>query len=305
MKINASGSFILRPKSAEVVSKYANKALHKAEAVGELPTPIDKLLEAEGVGNLKIDEDVKKSFFARLEGSAKQDFKTMWPKIRGIADTRERVTYVDENTSQKRILFAKGHELGHEVLPWHTINPCYLDDDKVLIGDAEEIFDAEANFFSAEVIFQGDNFARMVRDYPVGFDSIFHLAQIHGASFHATAWRYVEEQDGVVALLTYWPSKFNPEILRLGKNAASPRFLRKFNSINIPQQLTQNQAWMAAYDSSLVHNDVISLDCATGTFRFEWEAWWNRYTLFVILRHKPKLHLNRDFVEKISAVSRR
>ena len=305
MKIDASRGFTLRPESADEISKCVRRALRVAGAIGKLPTPIDELLAAARVGNLEIDEDAKESFSARLAGPTKQAFKTMWQKIRGIADIRERVTYVDENTSQPRILFAKGHELGHQVLPWHTLNPGYFDDDKVLIGNAEEIFDTEANFFSAEVIFQGDNFARMVRDYAVGFDTIFHLAQMHGASRHATAWRYIEEQDEAVALLTYWPNDLNPEIFHLGKIIVSSKFLRRFNSIDIPQQLTQDQAWMAAYGSSLVHNDMISLDCDADAFRFEWEAWWNSYTLFVILRQKPKLHLVRDFAEKISVVSRR
>ena len=39
--------------------------------------------------------------------------------------------------------------------------------------------------------------------------------------------------------------------------------------------------------------------------RFEWEAWWNGYALFVMLRRKPKLHLVRNFAEKVSVVSRR
>ena len=305
MKIDDSRGLIFRPESAKEVSKYARRALYAAGAIGKLPTPIDDLMAAAKVGNLKIDEDVKENFYTRLTGSAKQGFKTMWQKIRGIADLRERVAYVDENTSPPRILFAKGHELGHEVLPWHTLDPGFFDDDRILIVDAEEIFDAEANIFSAEVIFQGGNFTRIVRDYTVGFDSIFHLADMHGASRHATAWRYVEEQDEAVALLTYWPSKFNPEIFRRGKIVASPKFLRKFSFIDIPQQLTQDQDWMAAYDSSLVHSDMISLDCDAGAFRFKWEAWWSGYTLFVMLRRKPRLHLVRDFAEKVPVVSLR
>ena len=306
MKIDGNRGLIFRPESAKEVSKYARKALRAAGAIGKLPTPIDDLLAAAEVGNLQIDEDVKESFSARLTGSTKQAFKTIWQKIRGIADLRERVTYIDENTSQPRILFAKGHELGHEVLPWHTLDPGFFDDDMSLTCDTEEIFEAEANFFSAEVTFQAENFTRIVRDYTVEFDSIFHLADMHGASRHATAWRYVEEQDEAVALLTYWPSKLNPENFRRGKIVASPKFLRKFSLIDIPPQLTQDQDWMAAYDSSLVHSDMISLHCAAaGTFRFEWEAWWSGYTLFVMLRRKPKLHLVRDFAEKASVVSLR
>ncbi len=305
MKINVGEGFILRPESAEEISKYAKRTLRAAEAFGKLPTPVDELLEAVRVGSLKIDEEIKENFSARLTGSTRQAFEMMWQKIRGIADIRRRVTYVDENASQPRILFTKGHELGHQVLPWHKLDPGYFDDDRVLMGNAEEIFEAEANFFSAEVIFQGDNFTRMVRDYTVGFDTIFHLAQSHGASRHATAWRYIEEQDEAVALLTYWPwpSRFSPEIFHLGKSVASPEFLRKFSFIDVPQELTQGQPWMAAYDSSLIQNDMISLDCDASTFRFEWEAWWNSYTLFVILRQKPRLHLIHDLAERVSVAS--
>ena len=132
MKIDTKRALIFRPESAEEVSKYARRALRAASAIGELPTPIDDLLAAAKVGNLKIDEDVKERFFASLTGPSKQAFETMWQKVRGIADLRKRVAYVDENTSQPRILFAKGHELGHSVLPWHTVDPVHLDDEKSL-----------------------------------------------------------------------------------------------------------------------------------------------------------------------------
>ena len=305
MSIDWNRDLIVRPESAEEVSKYAMKALRAADAIGQLPTPIDDLLAAAKIGNLKIDEEVKQSFAAQLKGIVRQEFDSMWQKIRGIADLRERVTYVDDNTTPQRIRFAKGHELGHEVLPWHTLDPGRFDDDTSLTCDAEKFFDAEANFFSAEVTFQGGNFTRIVRDYAVGFASIFHLADMHGASRHATAWRYVEEQDESVALVTYWPSKFNAGILRRGKVVASPNFLRKFRFIDLPQQLARDHVWAAAHGSSLVHSDMISMDCSGGAFRFEWEGWWNGYSLFVMLRRKPKLRFVRDLAEKVSVVSRR
>ena len=310
MKIDTKRALIFRPESAEEVSKYARRALRAASAIGELPTPIDNLLAAAKVGNLKIDEDVKERFFASLTGPSKQAFETMWQKVRGIADLRKRVTYVDENTSQPRILFAKGHELGHSVLPWHTVDPVHLDDEKSLnygglTYEGEEILEAEASFFSAEVLFQGENFARIVRDYTVQFDSIFHIAEMHGASRHATAWRYVEEQDEAVALLAYWPDKFKRGTLYCGKVVASPKFLRKFSLVDIPQHLTQDHAWMAACDSGLVLSEMISMDCDGGSSRFGWEAWWNGYALLVMLHRKPTLHLVRDFAETLSVAARR
>ena len=305
MSVYTSRSVILRPESADVVSDYARRALRAADAIGQLPTPIDDLLAAAEIGNLQIDEEVKQSFSARLIGAARQEFDSMWQKIRGIADLRERVTYVDENTTQPRIRFAKGHELGHEVLPWHHLDPGCFDDEKSLTWEAEEIFDMEANFFSAEVIFQGSNFTRIVRDYTVSFDSIFHFADMHGASRHATAWRYVEEQDESVALVMYWPSKFNSEILRRGKVVASSKFLRKFSEIDLPRQLDPGHDWMTTHASNLIYGDMISLTCGKVTFRFEWEAWWNGHGLLVMLRRKPKLHFVRHLADKVTVASSR
>ena len=305
MSVYTNRSVIVRPESGDIVSDYARRALRAADAIGQLPTPINDLLAAAKIGNLKIDEEVKQSFSARLIGAARQEFDSMWQKIRGIADLRERITYVDENTTQPRILFAKGHELGHEVLLWHHLDPGRFDDEKSLTFEAEEIFDMEANFFSAEVIFQGSNFTRIVRDYTVSFDSIFHLADMHGASRHATAWRYVEEQDESVALVMYWPSKFNSEILRRGKVVASSNFLRKFSDIDLPSQLDSGHDWMTTHASNLVHDDTISLTCDKVTFQFEWEAWWNGYGLLVMMRRKPKLHFVRDLADIVTVASSR
>ncbi len=303
MSVYPSRSVMVRPESANEVSKFAIRTLRAADALGKLPTPMDDLLAAAKIGNLQIDEEAKENFSARLIGAAKNEFNLMWERIRGIADLRKRIIYVDENTTRPRILFAKGHELGHEVLSWHYLDPGRFDDEKSLTEEAEEIFDMEANFFSAEVIFQGGNFTRLVRDYNVGFDSIFHLADMHGASRHATAWRYVEEQDESVALVIYWPSRFNSEILRRGKVVASPNFLLNFGDIDLPEQLDSGHSWMAAQASNLVFGDMISLTCGNVAIRFEWEAWWNGYGLLVMLRRKPKLHFVRDLVDKVSVTS--
>ena len=305
MRANSSNGVIVRPESADDVSKYARQALRAADASGRLPTPLDDLLEAAAIGNLQIDDEVKRDFSARLAGATKQAFDSMWQKIRGIADLRERVTYVDENTTSPRIRFAKGHELGHAVLPWHRLDPGRFDDDKSLSWEAEELFDTEANFFSAEVIFQSTNFTRIVRDYAVGFDSIFHLADMHDASRHATAWRYVEEQDESIALVTYWPSRFNPEMLRLGKVVASPNFLRRFSGIDLPRQLGPGHDWTTKDASDPIHGDSISLNYGKALVRFEWEAWWNGYGLLVLLRRKPKLHFVRGLADRVSVASGR
>ena len=52
MSVHTSIGVIVRPHSADEVSKYARSALRVADAVGQLPTPIDDLLAA---AKLKLD----------------------------------------------------------------------------------------------------------------------------------------------------------------------------------------------------------------------------------------------------------
>ena len=56
MRSHSIRDVIVRPPSADEVQKYARRALRVADAAGQLPTPIDALLEAARIGNLKIDE---------------------------------------------------------------------------------------------------------------------------------------------------------------------------------------------------------------------------------------------------------
>src|SRR5262249_7033565 len=128
-------------------------------------------------------------FLRQIAESARETFKATLQKVRGIADLRERAIYVPSDTRQRRRRFVQAHELGHQVIPWHSVNLGYRDDDLSLTDDAQELFDLEANFFAAEVMFQGRGFRTRVRDYAPSFDAVFRLADEHGASRHATLWR--------------------------------------------------------------------------------------------------------------------
>ena len=78
MRVYTRRSVIVRPESGEAVSDCARRALRAADAIGQLPTPIDDLLAAAEIGNLKIDEEVKQTFSARLIGAARQEFDSLW-----------------------------------------------------------------------------------------------------------------------------------------------------------------------------------------------------------------------------------
>ena len=282
-----------RPGSQAELIALAENALRGAGAVGRLPTPIGDLIAAARVGAVAEPEVVRERFLAGLSVSARAGFASIWQKLRGIADLRDRVIYVPPTASLPRDLFAKSHEFGHQVIPWHTV-PIYHDDDRSLSQEAEACFEHEANFFAAEVIFQGRRFRTRALDYRPSLDAVFRLADEHGASRQATLRRYVDDHDEAVAAVTYLPSRYTADrqgnpILWKPWLVASPVFRRRCLDLQLPEQLPAGHEWAAARDLGGRCDGDIVLGCGAVPTRFEWQGWWSGYSLTVLLRRPPTL----------------
>jgi hypothetical protein len=293
--------FFYKPQSAAEISKLAERTLKQAGALGNLPTPIHEVIKAATVTEAGSFEEVCEGFLSGLKRSARETFLFAKQKIRGIADLRDRVIYVPNSENQIRSLFPTTHELGHQIISWHNIDPAYLDDEFSLSVDVEEEFDREANFFASEMIFQGKRFRLQVLDYAASLHAVFKLATIHGASKQATIWRYVEEQDEAVAIIMYYPVSDMPDelgnqYLKCWKVVASEKFIRKYGDIQIPSRLHTGHPWAGALDLKTSETSPIldgkdRLSCGNIDSTFEWQSWWNRYTLFVLLRRVPSLSI--------------
>lgn len=288
----------VKPDASPKIADLARKLIREADAEGVLPTPIDRLLAIAKITN--IDELPDETFLQTLSDRAKSFFKSAKQKLRGIADLREKATYVPRDKNAGRERFAKAHELGHQVIPWHEIDPAYPDDEESLSSDAKGIFEQEANFFGAETIFQGDRFRTLVRDFKPNFDAIFALADQHEASRHATAWRFVEEQDEAIALLQYYPTRAVDNegnfVLSLWRSVAAPTFDRRYSQIDLPLTIRTGHPWVAARDFNQRCNGNEDITVDGHKIAFQWDAWWNGYTLFVLLRRKPVLRLVKEWL---------
>lgn len=291
-----TNSLVGRLSSAGEISALANRFLRQSEVIGVLPTPVDELIATAGIQSVSDLEAIKESFLASLSESARKIFRSTWQKIRGIADLRERAIYVPKTTKDNRDRWAKAHELGHQVIPWQYVNMAYKDEDSSLRPDVQDLFEAESNFFASEIIFQGEKFTFRARDYQPSFEAVFVLADDHGATRHTTLHRFAQEHDDAIAAVAYWPSRYAVDkdgfpVLRRGKVVGSPHFMMKYAGINLPADLRTGHPWVSERDSSEVFCDYISLDCGAGPVCFQWQSWWNRYCLLVLLRRRPLLSL--------------
>jgi hypothetical protein len=154
-------------------------------------------------------------------------------------------------------------------------------------------FEREANFMGSELLFQGGRFARIARDFKANAASIFHLASLHQASRHATAWRVVEVQDETIALAMYYPAdkrRTSEAAFRYWSHVPSDAFQRRYPDMRFPGLLSLDHPWRSAAVLGGIASGDIQLDCGSdGSVRFAWESWWNNYALFVLLRRKPLL----------------
>ncbi len=286
-------SLVAKPTSDTELIRIAEVKLRRAGVIGKLPTPVDELLACNGVDEIADPEAAKDQFLATLGDYARKRFLAAWQKVRGIADLRERVVYVPHTTILPRVLFAKSHEFGHQVIPWHY-NPVYRDDDRTLNRNVEEVFEREANFFASEVIFQGARFMRRALDYRPSLEAVFSLADLHGASRQATLWRFVESHDEPIAVVFYVPSRYavdfeNLPIFRIPRLVGSPAFIKRFGGIELPAEIWTGHPWVDARALSQICCGNIRLECGAGPVSFTWEAWWNTYSLLIILRRLPSL----------------
>ncbi len=183
----------------EEVARYARMLLERAGVVDRLPTPIDDLLDcAELIVSQDIDlTESHDGFFAR-------NYKLLSSALRkamGMVDLRERVIYLNTTVNAGKQNFVTLHEIGHKVLPWQRDIMLHLDDDSTLSHNVRDLFEAEANSFASEVMFQGERFDRDIRDLPLELRTPLQLARVYGGSIHATLRRYVERHSEPCAML--------------------------------------------------------------------------------------------------------
>lgn len=285
------------PDNQETLSQKAENALRKADQLGDVPTDLDSVLEAAEVETVPDDEDSRWGFFKSLPDKLKGKAEQMVQKLRGVADLRERKIWVPENGSGQRVSFPKAHEASHQIIPWHNVGA--LDTNETLAKDIKDKFEREANFTASELIFQGERFRDRALDYEASLDSAMTLADEHGASYQSTFWRYVEIQDQPIAILMYYPWRRNGQIksLNLWRAVPSQPFQKKFGDekISLSSRIQTSHPWAGALDIDGICRGSDKVKCGGSSVTFEWQSWWNTYTLFVFLRRAPAL----DFVGSI------
>jgi Zn-dependent peptidase ImmA (M78 family) len=131
-------------------------------------------------------------------------------EVRAFLSPNERLIGVHRKLSTKRRTFSILHEIGHFVLPGHASHPNMqqgriIDEGRDLSAKSNIDLEIEANKFAADCLFQLDTFDREAIVNKLSWDNIRQLAEKYGASFEATARRWVERSVHDCALIVFNP----------------------------------------------------------------------------------------------------
>jgi hypothetical protein len=288
----------VRPESELEIAQRVKTLLVRGDCLGILPTPIEHLYEVAKIKEVELDREEIASIWNRFSQAARGMVKGLLERVRGAADLKKRVVFMPFNDTAPRLLFARAHELGHQVLPWHFLNRDYLDDDHTLSPRIANKFELEANLFAAEAMYQGERFQELARQYRPEFASIFELSRLHGASSHATFWRFVEVHDEAVAGVVYYPVRreSSPDGIQTGLTlqnvVRSVRFRERYGCLTFNGHLDFRHEWaLARLSNSQTVVGEMPLMVNGLAVPFLWEGFWNRYCLMVLVRRRPVLRL--------------
>src|SRR5271157_4563805 len=191
------------PSSANAVTDEVRKLLRAAEVGRQLPTPKAQILACTRLvemGELNLAE-----YDQSLHEKASEFFYRAMEKVVGFLDRRTKQFYVDPQLHHSRKTFVTYHEVIHRIIPWQHFE-CTTDDDFTLNPDCETLFESEANYGAAEILFQCNRFEEEARDYDLSVASALHLADEYEASCHSSLRRFVERNHRPCLLLILSPT---------------------------------------------------------------------------------------------------
>jgi hypothetical protein len=277
------------------VRQAALKALLDAGAVGVVPTPVDRILEASKVAVVPIvlDEGYL-SLLRRAAESAGKALISAISKVWGVFDPKARMAFIDPETPKEKLPFLKLHEGGHAVLPWQSIFGLFEDCHKTLDPDVKAQFEREANVFASDVLFQLDQFANDARDLTFGIKAPLTLAKRYGASVYATVRRYVSCSDRICAVVVLNPPEPAEQVghfSQVRRAVASPAFESRFPTFHWPQVVTPDDpiGALVPYGRMTGPRNLVLTDADGERHSFVGEAFKTPHQTFILLQAETTL----------------
>lgn len=225
--------------SHDDIAAHAERLLRTAGALGRLPTPVDDILAAAKLvepSESLLSEGLIKQAPAHL----REKLSRILGRVRGLVDRKALEVHLAPDIKvEGRRRFIRLHEVIHHLLPWQ-VELGYVDDDRTLSHATDELFELEASDGAAELLFQGQGFARDAADLEIGMPAIVVGHDRYGSSLRAALRRYPQAHRAAVmsVVLDVSPLTLVPLRYRRHELTMSPSFAARFGLTTWPGTLS-------------------------------------------------------------------
>lgn len=277
---------------------YARNLLKKSDAFGQLPTPVDHIVES---ANLRINKNISLDHNQNIVHRYTEKLrKSARPLIAGIKKTLGLIhipsneIVLDQSLHESKKSFLKLHETGHGYLPHQREMFEIIEDGEMEISpDIEDLFEKEANNFAAEVLFQIDTYEKVAADYLVSIRTPMELARKFGSSIYASMRRYVQTHYYPLALAIYnKTSKVDKTCYQLRRAPQySDSFIKKFGLYKFPTEtsLTDDLGSLLGKSRLQTNNKIVIKNLRKEYYLADLQIFNNSYQIFVILIPQSKI----------------
>ncbi|MEA2677348.1 MAG: hypothetical protein QOJ81_1489 [Chloroflexota bacterium] len=245
------------------IAVRAERLLRSAGALGRLPTPVDDIVAAAKL--VEPEESLlSEGMIKQAPAHIAQKILGFANRIRGLVDRRAlEVHLAPDVTHEGRRRFIRLHEVMHHVLPWQE-ELGYVDDDRSLSAATDEMFELEASDGAAELLFQGQGFARDAAELEIGLPAVIAGHERYGSSVRAALWRFPQAHRAAVmsVVLDRSPLTINPLRYKRHELNMSPSFARRFGASRWAGSLwVERYPFLAAAAATVSASTVVSDEC--------------------------------------------
>ena len=215
--------------------------LQQAGALGQFPTPIDAVMKAAQV--VEVKEDVlNEGFLAKLRREAGDTIKRALKKVAGVFSAKGRLVFIDRTLHVVKQNFIRLHETAHGFLKWQRdLYGVVEDSEHELAPELAEQFEREANVFASEVMFQLDGFSKQAEESEFGILVPVRLSKTYGSSIYAAVRRYVSHNPRACAVVVLNPPELTEGVgfrAEVRRHCDSPKFVEIFRAMDWPEFIT-------------------------------------------------------------------
>ncbi|MBL4580202.1 MAG: ImmA/IrrE family metallo-endopeptidase [Gammaproteobacteria bacterium] len=280
----------LTPDQYKKVKDEAIRALTQAEALGVFPTPIEDIMAAANIEEVKEDV-LNESFITKLRKEAGSALRRAVKKVIGLFDARSGLVFIDQSLMAVKKTYVRLHETGHAFMAWQRQMYAVVEDcESTLSPDVAELFDKEANVFASEVLFQGDAFINESFGDDFGIKVPMRLSKKYGASVYASIRQYVSKNHRACTVIVLNPPELIPGDgfrANLRRVISSASFEEQFGILNWPEYFTPDDdvgAMVPLHKRRMSGKKSLSLTDINGTkHEFVGEAFTNTYQVFILI----------------------